>query len=59
MGARGRGVTGSLTFLRGGDGDGLRRELLVEVARVRLRGDLRLERRDQLGQTASVSASNR
>lgn len=38
-----------LTFLRRRDGDGLRRELLIEVARVRLRGDLRLEGRDELG----------
>lgn len=49
------GVAGSPTFLWRGDGDGLRRELLVKVTRVRLRGDLRLERWDQLGQTGSAA----
>ncbi len=39
---------GALTLLRRGDGDGLRRELLVEIPGVRFRRDLRHERRDQL-----------
>lgn len=45
--------TGVLTFLWRSDGDGLCCELLVKVACVRLRGDLRLERRDQLQETGS------
>lgn len=42
------GFVGVLTFLRRSDGDGLCCELLVKVARVRLRADLGLEGRDQL-----------
>lgn len=47
----------TLTFFWWSDGDGLCCELLVEVARVRLRADLGLERRNQLQQTKSLFTS--
>lgn len=43
----------ALTFFRWSDGDGLCCELFIEVARVCLRGDLRLEGWYQLGRTES------
>lgn len=50
------GCAEALTFLWRSDGDGLCCELFIKVARVRLGGDLRLERWNQLKRAGSRGA---